>query len=140
MVSGWTVATLSDFLIAITVCYYLHKFGSGQSVGSRTEHIINRLILYSINTGLFASLFSIATLILYLRLPNSLAFTALLQVQSKLYPVCLLASLNARKTLSESAKRSYRVFTDASAGTLQFTYINPYNHVGSTSSSSFRNL
>ncbi|KIK80894.1 hypothetical protein PAXRUDRAFT_833243 [Paxillus rubicundulus Ve08.2h10] len=70
----------------------------------RTEHIINRLLLYSINTGALAALFAIITIVLYVALPGTMVFAAFVQVQSKLYGISLLASLNARKTTLAHAR------------------------------------
>ncbi|KAF8837563.1 hypothetical protein BDN67DRAFT_972769 [Paxillus ammoniavirescens] len=94
MVAGWILAAIADSLIAIALCYYLHRCRSGMR---RTEHIINRLLLYSINTGALAALFAIITIVLYVALPGTMVFAAFVQVQSKLYGISLLASLNARK-------------------------------------------
>ncbi|KIK80893.1 hypothetical protein PAXRUDRAFT_213765 [Paxillus rubicundulus Ve08.2h10] len=43
---------ISDSMISIVLCYCLRKCRSGMK---RTEHIINCLLLYTINTGLLAS-------------------------------------------------------------------------------------
>ncbi|KIJ15773.1 hypothetical protein PAXINDRAFT_114156 [Paxillus involutus ATCC 200175] len=103
MIAGWTLAAFADTLIAITLCYWLRKQRSGMK---RTEHVINRLLLYTINTGVLTSLFAILVITLYLALPTSMAFTAFVQVQSKLYAISLLASLNSRKATLENARRA----------------------------------
>ncbi|KAF9218903.1 hypothetical protein BS17DRAFT_790482 [Gyrodon lividus] len=61
MVAGWALAAFADSLIAIVLCYYLHKHRSGMK---RIHHIINRLLLYTVNTGALTSVFAITTMIL----------------------------------------------------------------------------
>ncbi|KIJ15789.1 hypothetical protein PAXINDRAFT_168803 [Paxillus involutus ATCC 200175] len=101
MVAGWALAAIADSLIAVVLCYYLRKYRSGMR---RTEHIINRLLLYTINTGALAALFAIITIILYVTLEGALVFTGFDQVQSKLYGISLLASLNSRKATLAAAR------------------------------------
>ncbi|KAH0826381.1 hypothetical protein J3R83DRAFT_5346 [Lanmaoa asiatica] len=101
LVAGWALAAVADSLIAITLCYYLHKQRSGMK---RTDHIINTLLLYTINTGALTSLFAILVIITFVALPGNLYFTAFVQVQSKLYAISMLASLNARKKTFEDAR------------------------------------
>ncbi|KIK80895.1 hypothetical protein PAXRUDRAFT_833247 [Paxillus rubicundulus Ve08.2h10] len=101
MLAGWVLAAIADSLIAIVLCYHLRKCRSGMR---RTEHIINRLLLYTINTGALAALFAIITMILYLALAGSLVFCGFDQIQSKLYGISLLASLNSRKATLAQAR------------------------------------
>ncbi|EIW76005.1 hypothetical protein CONPUDRAFT_139920 [Coniophora puteana RWD-64-598 SS2] len=118
------LAAFLDALIASALCYYLHKLRTGMK---RTDSIINWLVFYAINTGAITSLVAISVPILvsrlrlvciigftpnsfkFLRLPTSLAFTGVVEAQSKLYAVSLLASLNSRRIL-ERAGRSANTF------------------------------
>ncbi|KIJ64042.1 hypothetical protein HYDPIDRAFT_112568 [Hydnomerulius pinastri MD-312] len=111
MVVGWTLSAFADTLIAVALCYYLHKNRSGMR---RMEHIINRLLLYSINTGALTSLFAILVIIMFLAFPATLVFVAFVQVQSKLYAISLLASLNSRKSTLEGARRAVATADDIS--------------------------
>ncbi|KAF9232206.1 hypothetical protein BU15DRAFT_81497 [Melanogaster broomeanus] len=100
MIAGWTIAAFADTLIALTLCYYLRKHRSGMK---RTEHIINRLLFYIINTGVLTSFFAILVVTMFLALQTSMVFTAFVQVQ--IYAISLLASLNSRKDALEEARR-----------------------------------
>ncbi|KAH7929904.1 hypothetical protein BV22DRAFT_1125433 [Leucogyrophana mollusca] len=103
MVVGWMLSVIVDSSIACTLCYYLHQRRTGRK---RTDSIINRLLLYSINTGAVTSFFAILVVIMFLGLPDTLAFIGFVQVQSKLYAVSFLATLNSRKSTFEKAKMS----------------------------------
>ncbi|KAH7907171.1 hypothetical protein BJ138DRAFT_1093049 [Hygrophoropsis aurantiaca] len=105
MVTGWVISAVVDTLIASSLCYYLHKRRTGMK---RTDSIINRLLLYSINTGAITSFFAILVIIMFLGLPTTLAFIGFVQVQSKFYAVSLFATLNTRKSTVESANKAVR--------------------------------
>ncbi|KAH7913091.1 hypothetical protein BJ138DRAFT_1224351 [Hygrophoropsis aurantiaca] len=88
MVVGWVISALVDIAIAVTLCYYLHRRRTGMR---RTDSIINRLLLYSVNTGAVTSFFAALVVITFLTLPGA-AYAAFVGVQSKLYAVSLLAT------------------------------------------------
>ncbi|KAG2092323.1 uncharacterized protein F5147DRAFT_840665 [Suillus discolor] len=96
MVVGWVLSAVVDSAIAFTLCLYLRKRRTGMK---RTDNVLNRLLLYTINTGAVASFCAVLVVIMFLGLPNNLAFVGFVQVQSKLYAISLLASLNNRKRL-----------------------------------------
>lgn len=101
MVVGWVLSAVVDSAIAFTLCLYLRKRRTGMN---RTDSILNRLLLYSINTGAVTSFCAILVVIMFLGLPNNLAFIGFVQVQSKLYAISFLASLNTRK-MPDSTKQ-----------------------------------
>ncbi|KAF8552161.1 hypothetical protein OG21DRAFT_1466112 [Imleria badia] len=111
MIAGWTLSACADTLIAITLCYNLHRQRSGIK---RTNHVINTLLLYTINTGALTSFFAILVIITFLALPGGMDFTAFVQVQSKLYAVSILASLNVRNRTLESARRAVLTMNNVS--------------------------
>jgi hypothetical protein len=102
MVVGWVLSAVVDSAIAFTLCLYLRKRRTGMN---QTDSILNRLLLYSINTGAVTSFCAILVVVMFLSLPNNLAFIGFVQVQSKLYAISFLASLNTRKR-PETAKQS----------------------------------
>ncbi|KAG2122928.1 hypothetical protein DEU56DRAFT_925369 [Suillus clintonianus] len=103
MVVGQVLSAVVDGAIALTLCLYIRKL---HLVALRTDSVLNRLLLYSINTGAATSLFAILAVIVFLVLPTNPAFIAFVQVQSKLYAISLLASLNTRKSTFEMTKQS----------------------------------
>ncbi|KAG2337367.1 hypothetical protein BDR05DRAFT_1005074 [Suillus weaverae] len=94
MVVGWVLSAVVDSAIAFTLCIYLRQRRTGMNT---TDSILNRLLLYSINTGAITSFCAVLVVIMFLSLPNNLAFIGFVQVQSKLYAISFLASLNTRK-------------------------------------------
>jgi len=69
----------------------------------RTETILQKLILFSVNQGLLLSIVTIITLVYYEPKAN-VAFSLPSQfILSKLYVNCLLATLNSRKEYREIA-------------------------------------
>jgi hypothetical protein len=63
----------------------------------RSDTLINRLIVYSVNTGTLTSVFSVAVLVAYNLMPDNLVFIALYFILSKLYANSCLATLNTRR-------------------------------------------
>ncbi|KAG2144393.1 uncharacterized protein EDB93DRAFT_1241274 [Suillus bovinus] len=80
MVAGWVLSAVVDSAIAFTLCIYLRKRRTGMK---RTDNVLNCLLLYSINTGAITSFCAVLVVIMFLGLPNNLAFIGFVQVQSK---------------------------------------------------------
>ncbi|KAG1719223.1 hypothetical protein EDB19DRAFT_1861121 [Suillus lakei] len=96
MVVGWVLSAIVDSAIAFTLCLFLRKRRTGVK---RTDSVLHCLLLYTINTGAVTSFCAVLVIIMFLGLPNNLAFIGFVQVQSKFYAISLLASLNNRKRL-----------------------------------------
>ncbi|KAJ7212142.1 hypothetical protein GGX14DRAFT_564624 [Mycena pura] len=92
-------AMACDIVITLAMVYNLHISRSGLG---RTDHVLNILIMFSVNTGLLTVLLSTASLICFLVLPqNVLAYVAMEMVIPKCYTNSFLATLNSREFLSE---------------------------------------
>ncbi|KAG6835556.1 hypothetical protein H0H93_000234 [Arthromyces matolae] len=72
--------SLCDIAISISLWYYLHRNRSGFA---RTETVVKKLILYTVNIGLLTSGASSLTLILWLALPQNFGFISLTLIRSK---------------------------------------------------------
>ncbi|OCB90936.1 hypothetical protein A7U60_g1847 [Sanghuangporus baumii] len=86
----------TDTLLAVALMWLLWRSHSGMK---RTAPILNRLITYTVGTGLVTSLCTITGLIGAIVLPNALIYLLMNLILPKLYFNCLLASLNARSHL-----------------------------------------
>jgi len=86
----------TDILIAGTLCTV---FSLSRTGFQRTDVLINRLILFSVNTGLLTSLCALASLISILAAPHTFIYIAFFFCLGRLYTNSLLATLNARKIL-----------------------------------------
>ncbi|KZT05771.1 uncharacterized protein LAESUDRAFT_813300, partial [Laetiporus sulphureus 93-53] len=123
LTSGLSLAAVVDFIIASFLMYYLQQ---GRSGTRRTDHLIKSLQAYVINTGSLTMLVSIAILMTFLFYKNSLLFTGLVEIQSKLYANSFLATLNARERL-----RSLPGTVIDDAITMRFTARDPTGQVQS---------
>ena len=65
------ISAASDALIAIIVSFLLHRSRSGFK---RTETIINRLIIFTINTGVLTGICAIMTLICNVAFPGTFIY------------------------------------------------------------------
>lgn len=61
----------SDAIIAIVLSFYLHTSRSGFK---RTDTILNRLIMFTINTGVLTGVCAILTLITNIAFPNTFIY------------------------------------------------------------------
>ncbi|KAG1896803.1 uncharacterized protein F5891DRAFT_1192703 [Suillus fuscotomentosus] len=95
------------------------------SSGRQTDNVLNCLLLYTINTGAVTSFCAVLVVIMFLGLPNNLAFVGFVQVQSKLYAISLLASLNNRKRLEVTDQNFRSVEGVASSHMPHFSAFKP---------------
>jgi len=93
----------TDLLIAGTLCTILSFSRTGFQ---RTDAIINKLILFSVNTGLLTSLCALASLISILAAPQTFIYIAFYFCLGRLYTNSLLATLNARKIIARGTIES----------------------------------
>ncbi|ETW76848.1 hypothetical protein HETIRDRAFT_106236 [Heterobasidion irregulare TC 32-1] len=96
MYVGFAFSVSTDTLIAGTLCYTLAKARTGFK---RTDSLINVLMIYSINTNVVTSAFSLLCFITYTAIPRNFVFLTFYFPLSKMYINAMLASLNARESL-----------------------------------------
>ncbi|KAH9969896.1 hypothetical protein BC827DRAFT_45831 [Russula dissimulans] len=89
-----SLGVITDMSTAASLSFFLHKMRTGYK---KSDTLINRLIIYSVNTGLVTSIFSAAVLTSYNLMPTNLIFIALYFILSKLYANSCLATLNTRR-------------------------------------------
>ncbi|KAL5514473.1 hypothetical protein ACEPAG_2561 [Sanghuangporus baumii] len=112
------VIAFTDTLLASVLIWLLRKSRCGIR---RTDSIINRLVLYTIGSGLVTSLWMIVALVGIGAAPHSLLYALADLVLPKLYFNCVLASLNARLSLrtlgshEESLSIRFQDFSAANA-------------------------
>ncbi|KAI9574511.1 hypothetical protein HD554DRAFT_2165994 [Boletus coccyginus] len=99
-VSVNATSSAGDLLIALILCYLLQKSRTGFR---KSDMTINKLIVFSINTGLLTSICALASLFCTVVWPTKFIYIAFYFNLGRLYCNSLLATLNARKRLrSES--------------------------------------
>ncbi|THH08474.1 hypothetical protein EW145_g2679 [Phellinidium pouzarii] len=79
---------ISDIMITVSLCWFLQRSKTGFE---KTDSVIDKLLLYAINTGLLTILFNIAVLICAGIMPDNLIFIGMFFIISKLYTNNLLA-------------------------------------------------
>ncbi|TFK73510.1 hypothetical protein BDN72DRAFT_834639 [Pluteus cervinus] len=84
-----------DVLIAIAMAYLLKR--NGQSTFRSSKKLVFRLIMITINTGMWTAILALTTLITQVVLKNTLWFCLFEFPLSSLYVNTLLANLNARR-------------------------------------------
>ncbi|KAJ7744057.1 hypothetical protein DFH07DRAFT_925197 [Mycena maculata] len=90
------LSTGADVIITSTLCFMLQRT---RPASLATETMINRLILFTINTGLLTSLCAVASLISLALSPTTLIYASFYFCIGRLYSNALLASLNARSVI-----------------------------------------
>ncbi|ETW75694.1 hypothetical protein HETIRDRAFT_119090 [Heterobasidion irregulare TC 32-1] len=88
-----TFSVAADTMITVILCHHLQTHKTGFS---ETDNMINKIIQFTVQTGLITSLCAIIDLILYLteKTGHHLIFNLPL---AKLYTISLLSSLNSRQ-------------------------------------------
>ncbi|KIM39529.1 hypothetical protein M413DRAFT_447015 [Hebeloma cylindrosporum] len=98
------VGTAVDIVIAISMLWYLAE-KRGQEL-LRISTVIDRLIGFTIRTGLLTSLAASTLLICFLTMPNNLIWLALYTFLAKLYSNSLYSALNSRQSMREAVSNS----------------------------------
>jgi len=89
-----SLGAATDVVSAFSLSYYLHAMRTGYR---RSDTLINRLIVFSVNTGVITSIFSLTVVILYQLMPTNLIFIACFFIVCKLYSNSFIATLNSRE-------------------------------------------
>ncbi|KIJ65681.1 hypothetical protein HYDPIDRAFT_39599 [Hydnomerulius pinastri MD-312] len=128
----WMISTLlavsiiCDVTIAAALSCYLY---AKRNTGFRqTSHLIDQLIIYTIETGLITSVTDLAEAICFWTMPNNSIWMGIYAFESGLFVNSLLASLNRRAPLFNGRKEAERVFELDS----EFTSRNPDSTLSSS--------
>jgi len=107
-ITGLSLASVTDIIIASLMIYYLYNSRTGIL---STDHLLKVLMTYCVNTGAATMVTSLVIVITYLKVENSMMFAGFVEIQSKLYSNSFLATLNARKTLINNNNRPVAEFS-----------------------------
>ncbi|KIP03764.1 hypothetical protein PHLGIDRAFT_25944 [Phlebiopsis gigantea 11061_1 CR5-6] len=97
---GLVLASSVDILITVILTFLFRKHRASTSF-KRTQHLVQQLMVYTINTGAFTTVCGIAALFMFNFLTSNLMFGGMLEILSKLYANSLLGMLNAREHLKD---------------------------------------
>ncbi|KIM76349.1 hypothetical protein PILCRDRAFT_826333 [Piloderma croceum F 1598] len=90
------LAAAGDVLIAFVLCLMLQKSRTGFR---RSDTMIKKLIIFTMNTGLLTSICAVASLISIVSAPNTIIYIAFYFNLGRLYSNTLVATLNARQSI-----------------------------------------
>ncbi|KAF8199204.1 hypothetical protein K438DRAFT_1933323 [Mycena galopus ATCC 62051] len=119
---GWLITTILtvgasvDVLVATSLCVYVHRWKTAPTMKTTSE-LINRIIFWSIRTGLITSLVSVAIVVCFQTMKDNYVWIGIFTVLGKLYSNSLLASLNSRslhRRLDAQTCHSFALFSDDS--------------------------
>ncbi|KAI0787784.1 hypothetical protein C8Q74DRAFT_1366604 [Fomes fomentarius] len=91
-----SLTAVTDVVLSGTLVTLLARSRTGNTGSNR---LINRLLLYTINTGLLTSFCSVVSLITVIVFPNTSVYVMFYYIGSRMYTVSLLSTLNARQGL-----------------------------------------
>ncbi|KAJ3486274.1 hypothetical protein NLI96_g4346 [Meripilus lineatus] len=94
--AGIALSALMDLLIAGILIFHLHSSKTGFK---ETDHLIQKLMSYAVNTGAITMICSIGVVFIFVFQKDSLLFAGLWLMCSKLYANSMFGTLNARQLL-----------------------------------------
>ncbi|CAA7270139.1 unnamed protein product [Cyclocybe aegerita] len=89
-----------DIIVAAALCYHLRIQRSNSH--EKTAMMIDKIIAWTIQTGLMTSLTGLVMLICFLAMPGNFVWLAFFMFLARMFSNSLLASLNARSILRSS--------------------------------------
>ncbi|KAI0791721.1 hypothetical protein C8Q75DRAFT_48709 [Abortiporus biennis] len=90
------LTVFGDVMICITQVHHLYQSRTG---GKRTDNALTLLIAYSLRSGLLSVIVSVAAIMTFTLSQDTLTWTGLMLISSKLYANSMFSSLNARRML-----------------------------------------
>ncbi|TDL19124.1 hypothetical protein BD410DRAFT_774311 [Rickenella mellea] len=96
---GLGSAAVADILIAVSLCYYLHKSRTGFA---RTDTLITMLMMYAINTGTHFPIAASLSVICFAAMPDNFVWMSFFWSLGRLYINSFLATLNSREAMKET--------------------------------------
>ncbi|KAJ7842410.1 hypothetical protein B0H13DRAFT_2365247 [Mycena leptocephala] len=111
LAASWSVSAVNDVTITATLAtILLYQRTNAQK---RTLALIDKLVAWTIETGMLTSVLTVTSLICYFAVKDSYIWSAVSTVEARMFWNSLLASLNSRATL--------RAMNEVSLPSLHFT-------------------
>lgn len=129
------LSTAVDVIIAATLCYLLNQSRTGFK---RSDTIINKLMLFVVNTGVLTTMCAVSSLICLVAAPRTLIYASFYFCIGRFYTNSFLATLNARRSMSGSSHNSdntSHMVISAPTSASASHHFGSRNHVLSTSHS-----
>ncbi|KAF5366076.1 hypothetical protein D9757_012378 [Collybiopsis confluens] len=103
---------LSDLSITFLMIYLLQR---SKTDHRRTTDVLNRLIIFTFNTGIPTSLCSIVTLVLLESAPRTFIYIFIYVSMARFYTNCLLVTLNSRDYIRQGFRSENTTCNDSYA-------------------------
>ncbi|VDB94427.1 unnamed protein product [Peniophora sp. CBMAI 1063] len=107
-----SLGAATDVIIALVLSFYLHTMRTGYQ---RSERLIDKLIIFSVNTGALTSAFSLSVAILFRLMPDNFVFISIYFLVCKLYSNSCLATLNSRRVSGRGRDHESRSYSSSHA-------------------------
>ncbi|KAK7012835.1 hypothetical protein R3P38DRAFT_1560358 [Favolaschia claudopus] len=128
------VAAATDITIAAAMFTLLQNRKTGIK---NTEQLLNRIVMYTISTGLLTSMVDIVILGAFVGLPDTLVYLCFFDFVPNLYANSLLAMLNSRMSTEERNLHLEVELGGGSGNTIQFSNFRSRNATRHTEESTF---
>ncbi|KAF5345728.1 hypothetical protein D9757_013306 [Collybiopsis confluens] len=96
----------ADIIVAISMILVL-KSASSNAHSARTQHIIQKLMIRTVETGSITAIAALVVLILFQQFHSTYIYMAVAFLLCNLYSNVILANINGRKTLTSDPKPGY---------------------------------
>ncbi|KAF7335761.1 hypothetical protein MVEN_02231800 [Mycena venus] len=123
MITAWTLSAANDVAITTSLVYLLHR-ARGQ-VFSKTTVMIDKVIAWTIETGMITSIFSVVTMACFLKMKTNFIWIALFAISSRLFSNSLVASLNSRTALRAVGNEVTHSFNPTTTPVINVSGMNP---------------
>jgi len=94
LIMGLVLSALDDILIASILIHCLTKMKTGVI---KTDHLITKIIIYVVNTGVMTAIISLLTVFLYVFMKDSFIFQGAYVLAGRVYGVAVIGSLTQRQ-------------------------------------------
>ncbi|KZV87460.1 hypothetical protein EXIGLDRAFT_839941, partial [Exidia glandulosa HHB12029] len=95
VVATLSIGTFTDIVVAAAICTALLRRRTGLA---RSDHLVDRVVAYTVGSGLATSIVSVVELVTYVTMPRNYVWMVFFAIISKVFSNSLLASLNQRTT------------------------------------------
>ncbi|KAJ7237139.1 hypothetical protein C8J57DRAFT_1194192 [Mycena rebaudengoi] len=93
----WAISAVNDIGITVSLVYLLYT--QRNEIHSKTVPLIDKLIFWTIETGMMTSAWALLTLIFFVAMGHNFVWLAIYIIGARVFSNSLLASLNGRSTL-----------------------------------------
>ncbi|KDR74777.1 hypothetical protein GALMADRAFT_157357 [Galerina marginata CBS 339.88] len=106
----FTISSTVDIIVTMNLAYYLLK--SRKPNSQKNSLIIDKVIAWTIQSGLVSSLTGLGMLICFLAMPNNYIWLSIFLFLSRIFSTSLLASLNGRMILPDQPETSFLTLSE----------------------------